>query len=378
MSSTTKYYYEQIIRYNKAALEELRLQGFEQSLSYLKQALVMIKKITEEMYRNRLIVITFNNLGSFFKKTNNFPEALKYLNKIVELEEKIPEEDSGNIANAHLSICTILSKQNNHIQALRHGLRAIYIIKKLYRIKPGLIPSLIIAYQNVGAEYKFLGDVTNAENTYKIGYKASNDLLGPNHSLTYTLKENLDSIIPHKGYEKYNQTQRHGFRNLVTPISRLPDVNRFRSNSDSRQQIKKPSLPQNRQKSIDSGYINLNSTFYDKKETLKGNFKFKRNYIHKLYSDEEETTSKTDKSKTSIGWSKKIDLQRHKETEKIAATLIQSWWKGIVTRSKYKKLKMIKNLKNAEIKAKKAVDEYENLKKQAEKLSLHPIKRLNK
>ena len=39
---------------------------------------------------------------------------------------------------------------------------------------------------------------------------------------------------------------------------------------------------------------------------------------------------------------------------------------------------MIKNLKNAEIKAKKAVDEYENLKKQAEKLSLHPIKRLNK
>ena len=81
MSSTTKYYYEQIIRYNKAALEELRLQGFEQSLSYLKQALVMIKKITEEMYRNRLIVITFNNLGSFFKKTNNFPEALKFYTK---------------------------------------------------------------------------------------------------------------------------------------------------------------------------------------------------------------------------------------------------------------------------------------------------------
>lgn len=369
--SSLKYYQDQILKYNTAAVEELRMQNYDKSLSFLKQALNLMKKITEEPSKSKLICITFNNLGSFFKKLKNFPEALKYLNKIVELEEKIPERDLGNVAYAHLSICTILSQQSNHVQALRHGLKSIYILKGLYKYKPKLVPSLVIAYQNVGTEYKYIGDGTNAENSYRIGYQISNELLGPNSSLTITLKNSWDLASTSKNMRK---TQQEKFRNVVTPIGHLPAVPNHRANSDSRNQSNRCYPMKIRRKSIDNKNFGLNSSFFDSKDTTKNNFRFKPNYAQKIGSDE-ETSTIYDLSKTNTNWKKRINLNVHKETEKVAATIIQSWWRGVTTRISVKKLKLVKNLKKAEQKAKKAMERYEMLKQQADKISLRPLKK---
>ena len=75
----TKQKEEVVISYNKLAMEQLQQDNYENSMSYLKQALMGIKVITEEFAKNKLIAITFNNLGCLFKLTSNFTEALKYL-----------------------------------------------------------------------------------------------------------------------------------------------------------------------------------------------------------------------------------------------------------------------------------------------------------
>ena len=375
MSASSRSYQEQIIKYNTIAIDELRMQNYERSIGFLKQALTLIKKIPEEPLKNKLIAITFNNLGNFFKKLNNFPEALKYLNKIIELEDKVPEKDSGNIAYAHLSICTILSQQNNHMQALRHGLKSIYILKSIYKFKPKLVPSLVIAYQNVGTEYKYIGDPTNAENSYRIGYQVSNELLGPSNSLTITLKNSWDSMSSTQNPEKFRQTQRFRSRNLATPISRLPMVNNLRSNSDSRNQSSRnhEGRIHNRNRSIENNSrIAMHTTFYDSRDSTKNNFKFKKNSPQRLFSDE-DTSTVNEYVRTSGNRGNKINVNVHKETEKTAATIIQSWWRGARARIRYKQMKVMANLKKAEIKAKRAMEKLENLKQQAEKISLRPL-----
>ena len=133
--------------------------------------------------------LSFNNLGNFFKKVSNLDEALKYYYKSVSFEDSILEEQKDQIGLSHLNICTILSQQGEHITALKHGLKSINIMRKIYNTKPKLIPSMIIAYHNVGTEYKLTGEIKNAEKSFKIGYKTSYQLLGAQHSLTVTLKK---------------------------------------------------------------------------------------------------------------------------------------------------------------------------------------------
>ena len=382
MSSGTKYYQEQIIKYNTIAIDELRMQNYEKSLGYLKQALTLLKRIQEEPLKSKLITITFNNLGNFFKKLNNFPEALKYLYKIIELEDKVPEQDSGNIAYAHLSICTILSQQKNHMQALRHGLKSIYILKSIYKFKPKLVPSLVIAYQNVGTEYKYIGDPTNAENSYRIGYQVSNELLGPSSSLTITLKSSWDSMTSTQNTEHFRKTQRFRLRNMATPISHLPVVANVRTNSDSRNQSNRNQEVKNhyRNRSIDSNAkIPMHATFYDSRDSTKNNFNFKlkKNSPQRFFSDEESSTV-NDYTRAIVNHGKRINLNKHKETERVAATIVQSWWRGVWTRIQYKQIKIMANLKKAEIKAKKAMEKFENLKQQAERIPLKPLSKKHK
>ena len=60
-------------------------------------------------------------------------------------------------------------------------------------------------------------------------------------------------------------------------------------------------------------------------------------------------------------------MQQHKATERMAAIMIQAHWRGYVARKKFTDLKMRARLKQAELKARRAVEEYEKLKQQANK-----------
>lgn len=359
---------EVVKSYNKLAMEQLQQENYENSLSYLKQALLGIKSISEESLKNKLLAITYNNLGIFFKRVSNFPEALKYLYKSIELENKIPNEIS-TISGAHLNICSILSSQGDHSQAIRHGLRALFLLKSIYRYQPRVIPTLVTAYFNVAKEYSALGQIPDAEDCYKVGLRISSEELGPSHNLTQNFKQALSSqarkMSPN--YESF----RNNYKNSVSPNHRTNYASaKVRSTSqEASQKANFTKLLRDREsrKQFNEDSVKRQTgtkqtlTQYPKAVNIKRPGKSK--------SDEEKSVT-TDKSFLSYGCgSRRIDLDRHKATERIAAVLIQSLWRGYKARKRYKTLKMNYKLRQAELKARKAVEEYEKLKQQASKLN---------
>lgn len=406
---------EIVISYNKLAMEQLQQENYDNSLSYLKQALMGIKGINEEYKRNKLMAVTYNNLGIFFKRMANYPEALKYLYKAVDLDNKLPNE-IGTISGAHLNICSILSQQGDHNSAIRHGLRSIFLLKAGYKIEPKLVTTLIVAYYNVANEYSFIGQQGDAEDCLKIGYKISLEELGPQHHLTNTLKgafgnysrklspnyerfgrghdrtslspkTNSDALSAksrstsqentkfHSGSGLLNEKQK--YRNADFDI-RTKKTSRFGNDIKGQRrmmEIKRPVI--NKDDSDDEKYRtepmfgSVTSNSKKKIDFIKGQkrmMEIKRPALIKDGYDEEKYSTKSMFGSAS-GNSKKIDLNRHKETERIAATLIQSWWRGCKARKHYKELLYNYKLKQAEIKARRAVEEYEKLKQQAAKIN---------
>lgn len=354
---------EVVISYNKLAMEQLQQDNFENSMSYLKQALMGIKGVTEELTKGKLMAITFNNLGCLFKRSQNMPEALKYLFKAVDLETKLPNE-AATIAGAHLNICSILSQQKDHVKAIRHGLRSIFLLKSIHKEQPKHIPTLVIAYHNVATEYSLLGQSEDAEDCLKVANKLCLEYLGPQHSLSITVKNSLASM---------NKSRSPGFDYFAkapTPRTYLPIVSaKSRANShESRKSVYRPKetyTSKAASKMTNSNFFRKQSNPSRTKTRLPQKFELQKPFVPKIFS-EEEFSGKSEKSFSSLNSAfRKIDLQQHKTTERVATVMIQSVWKGYLARKKFKELKIEFRLKQAELKARKAVEDYERLKQMA-------------
>ncbi|OMJ68078.1 hypothetical protein SteCoe_34577 [Stentor coeruleus] len=354
------------INYNKLAMEQLQIENYDNSLNYLKQALMVIKGINDEYKKNKLMAVTYNNLGIFFKRMINFPEALKYLYKTTELENRLPNEIS-TIAGAHLNICSILSEQGDHSRAIRHGLRSVFILKSGCKAQPKLASTLVIAYYNVANEYSYLGQQGNAEDCYRIGLKISAEELGLQHRLTIKLKAALGNYSRKMSpnYERFRQVNN---KISMSPKTVVPVISaKSRSTSqDSSKLLNSSGLPNGKHKNLDYE-LNIGTTGMF--GGTRKNLEIKRPALDKDFFDE-SISVKTEKSFGSTkSAGKKIDIFRHKETERIAATIIQSCWRGYKARKKYKELQFNLELKQAESKARRAVEEYEKLKLQASKIT---------
>ena len=312
---------EVVISYNKLAMEQLQQENYENSMSYLKQALMGIKVILEDSIKSKLMAITFNNLGCFFKRMSNYPEALKYLYKSIELENKLPNELS-TIAGAYLNICSILSQQGDHTKAIRHGLRSIFLLKSVYKEQPKLIPTMVIAYHNVGAEYQVLGQIEDSLDCLRLGYKTSYENLGPQHNLTMSIKHTLETLTCRGRSPTFE-----GYRKLKSPKTQFIVSNsKLRSNSqENRNTYYRSYLTDNYSNmSTEKKNIPTRSNPSRSNQNNQRKFDIQRPFVPKVFSDE-EVSMKTDKSFGSLNASsRKIDIGQHKATERLAAVIIQS------------------------------------------------------
>lgn len=358
----TKQKEEVVISYNKLAMEQLQQDNYENSMSYLKQALMGIKVITEEQIKNKLMAITFNNLGCLFKRTSNYTEALKYLFKAVGFENILPNE-SATLAGAHLNICSIYSQQGDHVKAVKHGLRSIFLLKNVFREQPKHLPTMVIAYHNVGTEYQLMGQFEDSEDCLRVGYKISSQFLGPQHNLTVTMKNTLNSLTSRGKSSNYDY-----FSKYASPKIRLPTVSaKSRSASrESRKSLQRPYIYDHYPtKPTERDFYTRKTNVSRNKNRFVPNVEILKPAIPKTISDE-EISFEADKSFTSLATSsRKIDLDQHKATEKSAAIMIQSAWRGYKSRKAFSELKLNHKLKQAEQKARRAVEEYEKLKQLA-------------
>jgi len=80
-------------------------------LKKAEQLIIFEYKQNPDQQIYRLVGITLNNLGCFYRRSNMPQVALKYLKKALQIESATAN-DTTSMAETHLNICAIYSYMN--------------------------------------------------------------------------------------------------------------------------------------------------------------------------------------------------------------------------------------------------------------------------
>ncbi|CAG9318392.1 unnamed protein product [Blepharisma stoltei] len=392
-SSSSKYADQSAFTFNKLAMENFKCGNYDICLRYLSQALSNAKAVKETQIKSKLLASTYNNYGFLFKKINRFTESIQAMLKAIEIEKNLPNE-LLNIAKTHLNICEMLSHIGDHERALRHGLASLYMLRNNYCTETNLVTTLVISYHNVGVEYEYLSQYKDAVECYQKGWEISRDCLGIKHHLTLALKKSLiecsgqDQFLTHKYEDRRFPIEITKSGSPKRNPKKLPDdfKERTKSQENTRRQ-KNPAVvalpinilkkrievltngkttPTNNQTSLTRPSKSRQKNFFSELRRNSRPLSIDRRSDHRdsvLSKSPISSTNDISRSDTEHK-EKKIDLEKHRRQERIAAIMIQSRWRGIKARKAYEVLKLSKKLNSAAEKAKQAVKQYEELKDQ--------------
>ena len=215
------------LRCNKAAMDYLGLNKFKESLSLLQRAELLLNSEEQVPNRLKLLSITFNNLGCYYKKKKQLNMALKYLKDSLEIEMQT-EPDNLNLASNHLNICAILSSLGKHKKACAHAKQALALLKLFNGYNPNFITNLVIAYFNCGAELEHLLQHEEALKFYELGYEISNKDLGTTNCLTQNLSNAITKITVivknNKAEKNHKGNVNRGFNSIGDIPNKLPFI----------------------------------------------------------------------------------------------------------------------------------------------------------
>ena len=158
-----------VLKCNKVAMDYLQYDNFKESLNLLKRAEDMLNNEKEIPDRFKLLGITLNNLGCYYKRRKQFNVALEYLKNALKVELNI-ENDSISIASTHLNISAIYSAIKKHGQAFNHAKTALKLLEQNPPAEPtkSYATSMVISYYNAGAELEFMGRCRRLRSTWRM------------------------------------------------------------------------------------------------------------------------------------------------------------------------------------------------------------------
>ena len=164
-----------VLSCNKLAMDHLKEEKFASALHLLNRAKDLLDFPSAS---TKLLAVTLNNLGCFYKKKGKLALSLQYLTRALHLEQLNPS-DKVNQAGTHLNITAIRSSMNQHKLALNHATEAINMLLEAEALDTELNikTTLAIAYHNAGIEYEFLGNSTKAAEMFNFGLKLAEKYL---------------------------------------------------------------------------------------------------------------------------------------------------------------------------------------------------------
>ena len=148
------------------------------SYNNLDQAIELLT-VNDTRNKHKLLTVLYNNYGLISKQQGDFEKSIKFFKLTVNL----CKEDPVRLAELYLNICGIHSKLSSHPKALQYSVKAL----KLLKISNS--PELVVAYQNVGAEYEYLGLKHEAMKIYQKGYLNAKEIFGNDHKIVNMFRE---------------------------------------------------------------------------------------------------------------------------------------------------------------------------------------------
>jgi tetratricopeptide (TPR) repeat protein len=327
---------------NRLAMLQLTSEKYNHTSAYLNQALFKIRLMPESHKKNSLLALTYNNLGCFYKRLGQVDQALDYFFQSLDFENS-GGGVSENIANTNLNISVLLSLKNEHERSLRYAIKAHMILKREYRSNPSLIVSIINCYLRIGIEYKSLSQLSQALTCFKKGYEICTKVKNQASSgLKKTFKEMYIETLAEMGEKKPNPISKAKARlKSHSPKSTVDSHTTAWSQSTSN----KPFTPRHLEKPVTSHFRRKSLVLPPMEEFSLA----RKSYLGNIYEMEESKK-------------KKINSKKLRDQERLAAVLIQAHWKGFLQRRKFQTMLICKKIKEAESRARKAIDEVKNLK----------------
>ncbi|OMJ75062.1 hypothetical protein SteCoe_25871 [Stentor coeruleus] len=292
----------------------------------------MLKYIIDENTRIQLMAMTFKNLGFLFKQMDQVDESIKYYYKVTDIAKKA-QIDSSLLSDVYLNIAEIESGRNKHEEALEYALKTIKYLKFKYLKNSELTRNLVMGFLRAGVEYQNVNMQDEAESNLRKALDISRTHFGFRDTLTLQVKRALST-----------------YTTRLKPQSPVSFMQKYTKRPKSQESVK--NISNNPMRVITNPYTK--SDFYFSPQLP-------------LVTNHSAFTSAHTTPKTACS-SRKINLAKFKSQERTAAIIIQSWWRKIRARKVYLAIKAEVEMKKAERKARKAVEEYEKLKRASERL----------
>ena len=95
------------------------MQGSIKDLKQAEQLLVKrLKQPGSQPETLKLLAVTLNNIACYYKRSNKFHTALRYLARVLQIEKHVFNEPVS-LAATYLNIGAILSEMKKHFEALK-------------------------------------------------------------------------------------------------------------------------------------------------------------------------------------------------------------------------------------------------------------------
>ncbi|OMJ87154.1 hypothetical protein SteCoe_11153 [Stentor coeruleus] len=370
-----------IMSHNRQAMDFLRQQEFDLCLSHLSKAESILTNSGKFDHLSKLYGITLNNFGCYYRRTGNLAIAQNFLRKALEILTK-PPIDVHQLGGTHLNICAIVSQTGNHESALSHALIALNLFTSKYLEDPSLLTTLLVAYHNVGIEYEYLAQYSQACGVFTKALDLAVDKLGEIHPLTISLKGSLASVYKKKSMVIISPL-RSAFckpREIEPRQIQTSQISTRRSTSMARNDIKKyrfltgerlqPMFDRDQNFSIKIGFGGKNTVpVYGEKspksqKNTRRSQKGRGSITDRLLTSDNDRKSQYSKSiQTDINNSSNFTSAVYN-----AAVIIQKNWRRYKAKQKLKTLKYQFELEKAQNDAKKALDKLKSLQEKKKQL----------
>ena len=172
--------------YGVAASKYYQDGNYPKALEFYTKALNIREKVLGKDHPDT--ANSYNNIGSVYNDMGDYPKALEFYTKALHIKEKVLGKEHPNTATSYNNIGYLYSDMGNYPKALEFLTKALHIKEKVLGKDH---PSTAASYNNIGIVYSNIGEYSKALEFYTKALKIREKALGKDHPTTADSYNNI-------------------------------------------------------------------------------------------------------------------------------------------------------------------------------------------
>lgn len=194
---------EKINLYDQISTIYKDLGKYLNALDYLEKMLEIEEKILDK--NDLSLAVTYNNISIIYQNIKELQKALEYQKKSLEIKEKFLDKNDSDLAMSYNNISLIFEDMNKLDDALVYVLKAIDIYEKAQNKNLNLATS----YNNISIILKNMNRLKEALVYVQKAIKITEEIVGTNHPDLATSYNNISVLYQDMGeYQKALEYQK--------------------------------------------------------------------------------------------------------------------------------------------------------------------------